>query len=248
MSGGRFASSAVAEIVVVVPVLGRPQNAEPVARSLGDAHRLVFVCSPEDGEQIAACEATWADVIVAPFEAGHGDFARKVNLAYRMTDEPWIFQAADDVTFHAGWSQAALACAEATGALVVGTQDGGNPEVKRGRHSTHTLIARSYVDDPGASWDGPGSVFSEAYGHQFCDTELVALAKQRGVWAFADGARVTHEHPFWVGRGLMDATYEKGLATSREDARLYRTRERLWKGVRSRHSQREPATLPRPGS
>lgn len=237
-----------ASIVVIAPVLGRPLNAEPLARSLGDAHRLVFVCSRGDDEQIAACEATWADVIVAPWEAGHADFAKKCNLAYRLTDEPWLFQAADDVRFHAGWDTAALAVAERTGALVIGTQDGHNPSVKAGTHSTHTLIARSYVDDPGASMDGPGSVFSDAYGHQFCDTELVAVAKWRGVWAFADGARVTHEHPFWVGRDRMDATYRKGLASSSEDARLFRKRERMWKGVRSDYKQREPATLPRPGS
>lgn len=234
----------VSEIVVVVPVLGRPQKAAVVAESHEAARRfpswLVFVCSPDDEDQIQACRRAtrWenggGDVLIADFPPGPGDFARKVNLAYRATSQPWIFQAADDVLFDPGWDTALLAKAEATGALVVGTQDCGNPSVKRGEHSTHTLIARSYIDDPGASMDGPGSVFSEAYGHQYCDVELVELAKARGVWAFAHDAIVRHEHPFWVGRDRLDETYRRGMAQSRADARVYAQRRRLWRGLRSR--------------
>lgn len=241
------------DLAVIVPVLGRPQNAAKIAASLeaatSVAYRLVFVCSPGDHDQIAACHSTGEDVIEADWHPGPGDFARKVNIAYEDTSEPWLFQAADDVVFHAGWDVNALACAEHGGALVVGTYDGHNPEVRAGRHSTHTLIARSYCDSPGASMDGPGTVFSEAYGHQFCDTELVGLARERGVWAFAASSHVIHEHPFWVGRDRMDATYAKGLATSKEDAQLYRTRQKLWRGVRSRpDSKVTPATRERPGA
>lgn len=230
-------------IVVVVPVLGRPHAAGPLAANLADVteleHRLVFVCSPDDLEQQAACEDTYGDVFLMMREPGPGDFARKVNAAYRLTDEPWIFQAADDVRFEPGWDTALMSRARVTGALVIGTQDGGNPTVKAGRHSTHTLVARSYADDPGASMDGPETVFSEAYGHQGTDTELVELAKHRGVWAFCDDSRVTHLHPFWEGpahrgRMVLDATYQRGQSTSREDAILFRQRSRLWTRSRTR--------------
>ncbi len=225
-------------IVVVVPVLGRPQNAASVARSLAEnttlEHRLVFVCSPGDHEQIAACDRTSADVAIASATAAPGDFARKVNWAVSLTDDPWVFQAADDVRFEPGWDTALMDCHERTGALVIGTDDGGNPMVRAGKHSTHTLIARSYIEDPGASMDGPGTVFSEAYAHQWCDTELVQLAMARGVWAFAKDAKVTHLHPFWKGRELLDDTYRRGLASSREDARMYMRRSRLWARGRAR--------------
>lgn len=228
-------------LAVIVPVLGRPGNAGPVAANLAAVtdsdYRLVFVCSPGDTEQIRACEDTYADTLVLADPPAPGDFARKVNEAYRLTDEPWIFQAADDVRFEPGWDAALMRHAGETGALVIGTQDGGNPTVKQGRHSTHTLVARSYADDPGASMDGAGTVFSEAYGHQHCDTELVELAKARGVWSFCGEARVTHLHPLWSGRGLRaDATYERGQSTSSQDARVYRQRSRLWTGVRQRGS------------
>lgn len=228
------------QIVVVVPVLGRPHAAAPLAANLADAsdfpYRLVFVCSPGDAAQQRACADTYADVLTLAEPVGPGDFARKVNEAYRLTDEPWIFQAADDVRFEPGWDSALMSHARVTGALVIGTQDSGNPVVKRGEHSTHTLVARSYADDPGASMDGPSTVFSEAYGHQYVDTELVELAKVRGVWSFCDGARVTHLHPFWDDRPrrLLDETYMRGMSTSTQDARLFRQRARMWQRSRVR--------------
>ncbi len=225
-------------IVVVCPVLARPHNAAPLAASLAAnttlPHRLVWVVSGHDEPQFNACKAAGGDIHLGDFFPQPGDFARKMNLAADGTDEPWLFQAADDVRFEPGWDTALMECAEQTGALVIGTQDGGNPTVKAGKHSTHTLIARSYIEDPGASMDGPGSVFSEAYGHQWCDTELVELAKSRGVWAFCHDSRVTHLHPFWKGRDLLDDTYRRGLASSREDARTYMRRSKLWTARRAK--------------
>ncbi len=217
-------------IVVIVPVLGRPANAAPLAESIAAnttvPYRLVWVVSGYDEPQARACAEAGGTVRVSEFYPQKGDFARKINEAYLDTDEPWIFQGADDIVFHPGWDTAAIETAERTGARVVGTNDGHNPTVKAGLHSTHTFIHRSYVDDPGASLDGPGTVFSEAYGHQYCDTELVELAKARGEWAFSAGSLVEHRHPFWVGRDRMDDTYRKGLATSRQDSLLYRRRMR----------------------
>ena len=48
------------------------------------------------------------------------------------------------------------------------------------------------------------------------------------------GARVTHLHPFWVGRNGMDDTYRRGLKTSSQDHRIYLRRSRMWAPGRSR--------------
>lgn len=218
-------------IAVVVPVLGRPHRAKPLAENLAaatdGAYRLVWVATHGDDAQIAACRAAGGRLLTILPQV-RGDFARKVNYAAKWTLEPWLFQAADDVRFEPGWDTALLACAAATGAKVVGSNDCANPTVKRGDHATHILFARDYIDDPGASLDGPGTVFSEAYGHQWCDTEAVELAKRRGVWAFCEAARVVHEHPFFepgkAAGAVMDETYRRGMASSRDDALLYRKR------------------------
>lgn len=220
------------EVAVVVPVLGRPQAAQPLADSLHKAttvsHRLVFVCSPDDTAQIHACKSTGADVLVADWQPGRGDFACKINHAYRQTREPYLFQAADDVRFHGQWDVEALAAiTDSDGYGVCGTDDGANPTVRRGQHSTHSLIARWYVDECGASFDGPGSVFSEAYNHQCVDVELVELARSRGCFTFAAGALVEHRHPIWR-TAPDDATYRKGAASAAQDRRLYAQRRRQW--------------------
>lgn len=215
---------------MIVPVLGRPQNAQPLVDSFAasnPAARLLFVVSASDLDELRAVRETGADYTLADWEPGHADFALKVNLAYRLTREQFLFQAADDVEFVAGWDVAALAAIESGGFGVCGTQDGANPSVKAGRHSTHSLIRRSYVDECGASWDGPGTVFSTAYSHNWCDVETVELAKIRGCWVFARQSVVRHRHPIW-GTAKRDATYEKGSADERSDRRLFELRQREW--------------------
>lgn len=228
------------QIDVVIPVLGRPDNAKPVVDSFmaarAVASRIVFVVSPGDIDQtyacVRACERSTVDhrIMEAPFDSGPGDFARKINYAFSRLKAPWMFQAADDVEFVEGWDVNVLAVAtreEQPG--VVGTNDDGNPTVKAGRHATHILFRRSYVEEQGASMDGPGVVFHEGYGHQWVDTEVVELAKLRCQWAFAADSIVRHLHPFWDKAVAMDDTYRKGQSTSAADKALYRERARSFR-------------------
>ncbi len=217
----------MADLLLIIPVLGRPARARPLYESASQAtdvpHRILFVCSPNDLEQTHACVATGADVELVPWEAGWGDWARKVNLAYRISDEPWLFLGADDLCFCEGWASKALARAADFG--VVGTNDLGNPRVLRGEHSTHPLVRRSYADEHGTI-DGPG-VVCEEYDHQFVDDELVETAKARGAWTFAEDAWVEHLHPYFQ-KGMADATYAKATRNTLADRKLFRERRKLW--------------------
>lgn len=219
-------------ITVVIPVLGRPQNAQPVVDSIRSSSEsvdeIVFVMSPNDEEEWAACEATGERSIVVPWDAGPGDFARKINAGFDLSARwfsEFVFLGADDLRFHPGWDSEALSVA-LTGASVVGTNDLGNPMVRRGKHATHSLVRRSYVDEFGLTWDGkPGLVYSDAYDHQYVDTELVSVAIERGVFSFAERSHVEHLHPLW-NKGVMDATYTKGMAEGMADRRLFEKRRR----------------------
>jgi hypothetical protein len=220
-------------IAILVPVLRRPSSAAPLAASLAEAttvpHRLVFVCNSSDREQVRACEDTGADIILAPWQPGKADWARKINLAYRLTEEPYLLLGADDLRFHPGWDMAALGPRSpfndpAVG--VVGTNDLGNPTVKAGKHSTHPIVRRSYADEHGTV-DGPRKAVSEAYWHNWCDTELVQTAKARSAWAFCPESRVEHLHWAWH-KGADDEVYALGRQHYADDARLYRRRQKLW--------------------
>lgn len=214
-------------IAVLVPVLGRPASAQPLADSLASAtavaHRLIFICSRRDEAKIAACRATSAEVMIVPWEPRHADFAKKINHAFSLTDEPFIFQGADDIRFHPGWDVQALALAHKTGAGVIGTNDLGNPMVKRGKTSTHSLIRRAYIEEQGGTFDGTGTVFSEAYDHQYVDNELCEVARMRGQFAFAQRSTVEHLHPHW-GRGTDDEIYRKGQLHTLSDRKLFQQR------------------------
>lgn len=223
-------SPATDEVAVLVPVLGRPEHAEPFMRSLRASTGLATayaVCDVFDIEAADAWKQAGAVVLMANRTTADGDdrpgtFAEKVNLGYQETSEPWMLLVGSDVHFHPGWLDHALYAA-GDRYHVVGTNDLGNPRVLAGEHATHPLIRRSYVDEQGASWDGPGVVCHEGYGHWFCDEELVAVAKQRGVWVPALASKVEHLHPLW-GKGGPDAVYERGQATADADKALWEAR------------------------
>jgi hypothetical protein len=224
----------VTEIAVLIPVLGRPQNARPLIDSLAAATppglaRPVFICTPGDEVQIAACEETGAETLVADWPAGKADWARKCELARQETSEPFMLLAADDVTFEPGWAEAALEIFRDYDVGVVGTNDCANPTVLRGLHSTHPLVCRGYVDMYGTV-DDPALMLPQCYWHNYSDNELVETAKTRGCWAFAPASRVRHRHPIW-GTASLDPTYLRGREHYDEDQALFVARRRLWAQV-----------------
>lgn len=215
-------------VAVIVPVLERPQNAEPFMRSLRASTGLATcyaICETVDHPSQSAWMKAGAEVIVGDAHT----FAEKVNVGVSVSAKfapphPWLFLTGDDVRFHPGWLDHAQAIAGDTH-HVVGTNDMGNPRVIAGEHATHLLVRRSYVTEVGASWDGPGVACHEGYRHWFVDDEVVTAAKQRNVWAMALGSRVEHLHPAW-GKAEMDDVYELGQKAADEDGRLFRRRLR----------------------
>jgi hypothetical protein len=222
----------IAEILIVVPVLGRPKAAQPVADSVREnttvPYRLVFCCNAEDNHQIAACLATGCDVQFFPPAPRPGDWAKKINTVYSRSTEPFLLCAADDLVFHPGWDVAALRVA-AEGWGVIGTNDLGNSAVMAGMHATHPLVSRHYADCCGTA-DECGKFLHEGYTHQLVDVELVETAKARGAWAFAADSHVEHRHPFWR-KGVDDETYRLGRARYAQDQALYQQRRRLWETI-----------------
>jgi glycosyltransferase involved in cell wall biosynthesis len=229
------ASPATEECAVLVPVLGRPEHAEPFMASLRASTGLATcyaLCDDDDEEAAKAWKQAGASILpAAPAElavnergwptgeiirtADHpGTFAEKVNEGYRQTREPWLLLVGSDVRFHPGWLDQALAAA-GDRYHVVGTNDLANPRVMAGEHATHPLIRRSYVDEVGASWDGPGVVAHEGYRHWFVDDEIVTAAKQREAWTPALASRVEHFHPLFGGR---DADEVDALGQSHVEA------------------------------
>lgn len=213
---------ATERVTVIVPVLNRPQNVQPLVDSLRASTGLadlLFVAEESDWAERDAIAEAGARAAVTERRT----FAEKVNDAWPWIDTPWMLLCGDDVTFRPGWLNHALHVAAVHGADVVGTNDLGNPAVMAGNHATHMLIRADYVAEHGASWDGPGVVCHEGYRHNFVDNEICAVAQQRGVFAAALGAVVEHKHPVW-GKASDDSTYELGQSSYEADRELFVSR------------------------
>lgn len=210
-------------IDILCPVLGRLERTEPFAQSLSEnttnGYRLLFICSPEDKKKIKTCKEH-GEVLVVPWRSGGGDYAKKINHGFSLSENEWVLCGADDLRFYPEWDTRALVCGSA-GNLVVGTNDLHNPAVLKGRHSTHPLFHRSYIEEYGSGTkDRTGSVLCELYDHQFVDTEFCETSMERGEWVFCKESIVEHLHPYW-GLAPYDKTYTKALRRSAQDQKLY---------------------------
>lgn len=211
-----------ADLVILAPVLRRPHRVKPLldsARAATPGARVLFVCDPDDEEEIAEVDRLDAERILVA-----GNYAAKINQATLHTDSELLFLAADDLHFHPGWFEAASArLTRRVG--VVGTNDLANPRVLRGVHSTHSLVARWYCHL--GTIDEPDKLLHESYPHEFVDDEFVATAKHRGAFVAARDSIVEHLHPM-VGKAPMDDLYAAQRTRMRAGRRIYRRRRKLW--------------------
>lgn len=200
-------------IDVLVPTYGRPDKLELLARNILEASRKVdlvtFVVEADDPASIAAVGAIGPGVRYI-INTGPRSYAGAINTAAAHVDSPWLFTGADDLRYYWGWDTAALRLARICDAMVVGTNDLGHPAVLAGQHSTHSLVSMEYVKQGATADRCPGKVLHD-YDHNWVDTELVHVARHRGVYAHCHTSLVEHLHPAW-GKADSDATYTAGAA------------------------------------
>lgn len=209
-------------IDILIPVLGRPQNAAPLVENIHAVttvpFRIHFICSLHDHTQREACLSSGADHVHVTGEGESGDYAKKINWGFECSDGEWVFMGADDITFQPRWDTIALKTA-GNHYDVVATNDMANRQVRQGLFGTHNLVRRRYVTD--------GKVLHEGYDHNYVDRELAGWARKRGVFTFARHSRVLHRHPLWR-TAPNDPTYRKALKHARKDRDLFLARAHLW--------------------
>jgi len=221
------------ELVVLVPVLDRPQNVKPLVESFltsGTPGELWFICEIDDISERIELESYLglARIKVLPVVAAH-TWPEKINTGVDFVDADWYLCAADDVTFGKGWWDTTLNLRTNPTVGVIGTNDSpngtGNPRVAVGQHTCHPLMARWYIDL--GTIDEPGLATHDGYHHWFVDDELVWTAKIRGAWAYCQEAIIEHHHPYWDPTIPVDNTYQLGEANSETDKELWCARAQL---------------------
>lgn len=205
-----------------MPVLGRPHRVEPLMNAIeATTHgvRVHFICDPDDEDQIHA---------VRTDARGHlhtlaGNYAAKTTAAIAATDSQLVFTGADDLQPYPGWFEKAKAHLRGN-VQVVGVNDlVGRPH--RPEHAAHFLMTREYAERP--TIDGGPGPFHHGYCHWFCDDELIATARKRGVYAYASDAVVEHLHAK-AGKAPDDDTYRKGRENWELDRSIFNGRAGLW--------------------
>ena len=218
-------------IDIIIPTIGRPHRLAAIVANIHAAtdtdHRIIFAVERHDTASQDAIEPLDADVVLNTRTA---NYAGALNTAYEQSDNTWIFTGADDLVWSEGWDSICLSKTD-NWFRVVGTNDLLNTHVLAGWHSTHSLVAREYLDMVGGVVDdGAGSFYPECYDHNYCDTEFVNTAKMRGRWRPCLAAIVEHEH-VTTGKVEADATYLRSIRHYDDDARLYEMRMSLWAGI-----------------
>lgn len=163
----------MSSLVILVPVLGRPERVAPLVASVdeslahedGLAYEIVFLATPNDAREITTLERLGCKYELV--NTGNHQYPMKINHGATVTYSDWLLMGADDLVFRPGWWREAMNVHIATGAVVIGTQDEGNQLVKRGLHSTHTLVHRSYVGQ--GTMDNTGVLLHEGYDHNCCN-------------------------------------------------------------------------------
>lgn len=197
------------ELDIIVPLM-REENAERFWGSLGDGF---------DGAVHVGVEGR--------------SYAENVNALLEHSEAPWVLIVGDDVEFLPGWFEAAAEVS--TQADVIGTNDSEpgrvrNRDVAAGRHADHFFVRREYIEEQGASLDGPGSLMHEGYRHWFTDKELIELAKARGVFVMAPECRIVHHHPGYdgdEGARQADPVYMAAVDGAEADRKTWLRRSQL---------------------
>jgi hypothetical protein len=81
----------------------------------------------------------------------------------------------------------------------------------------------------GGPIDEGDAIYSEAYVHEYCDDELVAVAMKRESYAHSFGPPVEHIHML-RDASLDDDTYRHGRSLTRVSRRTFVMRSRFWGG------------------
>jgi hypothetical protein len=225
-------------VAVIMPSKGRPAQLERNAGALllqelpeGVEH-LVLVLAVECGDIVTLSVARklqtmWQEADVS------------VVIVYRANDTTCV--QGDDQVWQPGWLAAALATAQATGAQVIGLNDG---HTNLEDYAPHFMLSAAFIEKHLG-----GLLVDPGYYSWWFDREICEIARQNGLYAPAWAALVDHQHPDW-GTAPMDATYEAAWPTHDADKAHYlerRSLRSLWQ-AQAQETTRADAAMASTGS
>jgi len=191
-------------ISIIIPVV-RPKGAERCIKAIADDF-------PKVPYEIIAAEDTQG--------IGCPEMVKRLAKDARYD---WVMFLGDDTIPEPGMLDEA--------AMVAGTIPGGmvglNDQIHDGNLlSTHWMCHKDILKLTG------GEFFHTGYNHQFCDKELLDIAKENNLFVWAENAKLTHDHPHVRG-GKDDEYYQRAykVESVKHDLFLYIKRKLARSGV-----------------
>ena len=208
----------MSQVAVLIPLM-RPHKIAPLVANIAETTSDCEIIVIATGE----CADATRDLPVVLVEDEGGTWPQRINAGYKFTNASYIMTGADDLLFHPDWFQAAMRAMDRfpNSSGVVAVNDLHN------KAGTHFVMARSYIQEFGASGDGPDTLMCEEYAHQYCDDEIRSVARKHERWAIAEDSVVEHLH-VGAGKAPMDETYRIGEATASQGLAVYSSRAHLW--------------------
>jgi glycosyltransferase involved in cell wall biosynthesis len=213
-------------ISVILPTRGRPAQAVACVKrlfetTLGYDVECVIVVDRADAETLNALTAL-ADLPVVihkmpgEFSTAPEKYNAGLAVARADTGKDWLVSGADDLYWHDGWLDAALAH-ENDG--FIGLWDG---HTDPSDCATHAMVTREFIEQVTF-----GYMAFPWYGAWYSDLEVRDLTRRAGRrYVVAKDAVVEHRHPTF-GNAPTDETYLAGKKFHNADRRQYWRRKRL---------------------
>lgn len=207
-------------IAVLIPTLDRADKLAALVENIHETtvndHCVYLVIEASDGDTLLQSIQLDTRDVIGKF----GSCAMAMNMGYRASVEPFVFTGNDDLKFHHGWDEAALAKMDDEH-HIVGTNDGS------GDCKCFALVRRSYIEKESGVFDRPNTLW-HTYAHLCADTEFAHYAKLRGVWADAPDSLTEHLH--WrFGKADPDhPNYVRGRESNADDLAEYDRRREEW--------------------
>ncbi len=205
------------KVSIITPSTRRPEQLRACIERLIETtqeHDVEIICVIDDcPDSLKALEGLPIIVISNPKHQGAGACW---NQGSRIATGGAFVLGADDVIYHDGWLDAALAALDKLGGSgMVGLNDLHVPEHA---FATHHLMTRDFV----IKYMG-GCFVIPVYGHQFIDLEATARARRASKYIWARDAIVEHRHPAHK-MAPNDFVYRLGGSHFARDRKTYQAR------------------------
>ena len=165
---------------IFIPVVDRIDNIRRIIPNIRANTSLPFTIYviTDNQEIIDYCHQNKVKV----FSNGKKTYIERINWLYQNTKEPYFFTGCDDLEFSSGWLKEAMS----KNKDVVGVNNTINDL------PISFLIKRKYIETQSGCFDFEDVVFCPLYHHYFCDIEMIATARKRMVYGYAEKSIVRH--------------------------------------------------------